>query len=98
MCISTGSAPNPSTLNVTEPDFVKQMQAVLDAHSLDDWKTYLRWHVVHANAPMLPSAFVNENFNFFSKTLQGTKELRPRWKRCVASANGDLGDAIGKST
>jgi putative endopeptidase len=89
-------APKFDSLNVAEPDFVKQMQTVVDAHSLDDWKTYLRWHVVHDNAPVLPSAFVSENFNFFSKTMQGTKELRPRWKRCVGYANGDLGEAIGQ--
>lgn len=89
-------APKFDSLNVAEPDFVKQMETVVSSHSLDDWKTYLRWHAVHANAPMLPSAFVNENFQFFNKTLQGTKELRPRWKRCVSYANGDLGEAIGQ--
>ena len=89
-------APKFDSLNVAETEFVKQMQTVIEAHSLDEWKTYLRWHVVHANAPVLPAAFVNENFDFFSKTMQGTKELRPRWKRCVSYANGDLGDAIGE--
>ncbi|MFZ0560456.1 MAG: M13 family metallopeptidase [Terriglobales bacterium] len=89
-------APRFSSLNVVEPDFIKNMQAVIDAHSLDDWKTYLRWHAVHASAPYLPAAFVNENFAFFGKTLQGTKELRPRWKRCVGYANNDLGEAIGQ--
>ena len=89
-------APKFDAMNVAEPDFIKQMQSVIDAHSLDDWKTYLRWHVVHANAPVLSAAFVNENFDFFAKTLQGTKELKPRWKRCVENANGDLGEAIGK--
>jgi putative endopeptidase len=90
------NAPKFDSLNVVEPEFIKQMQSVLDAHSLDDWKTYLRWHVVHSAAPILPAAFVNENFEFFSKTLQGTKELRPRWKRCVSYADGDLGEAIGQ--
>jgi len=89
-------APKFDSLNVVEPDFVKQMKTVIDAHSLDDWKAYLRWHVVHANAALLPSAFVNEDFEFFGKTLQGTKELRPRWKRCVSYADGDLGEAVGQ--
>src|SRR5580698_10783473 len=56
------NAPKFDSLNVVEPEFIKQMQSVLDAHSLDDWKTYLRWHVVHSAAPILPAAFVNENF------------------------------------
>lgn len=90
------SAPRFDSLNVSEPDFVKSMQEVLSAHSLDDWKTYLRWHTVHSNARLLPTAFVNENFDFFAKTLQGTKELRPRWKRCVSYTNGDLGDLVGQ--
>ena len=89
-------APKFESLNVVEPDFIKQMQSVVGSVSLDDWKTYLRWHVVHGNVQMLPSAFVNENFEFFGKTMQGTKELRPRWKRCVSFASEDLGEAIGQ--
>jgi endothelin-converting enzyme/putative endopeptidase len=89
-------APHFDSLNVVEPDFIKNMQEVISAHSLEEWKTYLRWHTVHANAALLPVAFVNENFDFFSKTLQGTKELRPRWKRCVGYTNNDLGDLVGQ--
>ena len=89
-------APRFDSLNVVEPEFIKNMQAVMSAHSLDDWKTYLRWHTVHGNAAMLPAAFVNENFDFFNKTMQGTKELRPRWKRCVGYTNNDLGDVVGQ--
>ena len=70
-------APPVQSLNVAEPDFFKQFDAALKSTSLDDWKTYLRWHVVHSNAAILPSAFVNENFEFYGKTLQGTKELQP---------------------
>jgi endothelin-converting enzyme/putative endopeptidase len=89
-------APRFDSLNVAEPEFVKNMQAVLSAHSLDDWKTYLRWHTVHASAAILPVAFVNENFDFFGKTLTGTQELRPRWKRCVGYTNRDLGELVGQ--
>jgi len=89
-------APRFESLNVIEPEFIKSMQEVIGAYSLDDWKMYLRWHVVHANAQLLPAAFVDENFEFFGKTLTGAKELRPRWKRCVGYANGDLGDAVGQ--
>jgi putative endopeptidase len=89
-------APHFDSLNVVEPEFVKNMQEVLNAHSMDDWKTYLRWHAAHSNTALLPAVFVNENFDFFNKTLQGTKELRPRWKRCVSYADGDLGDLVGQ--
>src|SRR6266852_6341960 len=89
-------APATQVVNVTEPEFYKQMDSVVKTASLDDWKTYLRWHVVHGNAALLPTKFVNENFTFFSKTLVGTKELSPRWKRCVRYTNGDLGEAVGQ--
>ncbi|MGB6385607.1 MAG: M13 family metallopeptidase [Terriglobales bacterium] len=89
-------APRFDSLNVIEPDFIKNMQEVIGAHSLDEWKTYLRWHAVHSSAAILPAAFVNENFDFFAKTMQGTKELRPRWKRCVSYANNDVGELIGQ--
>jgi endothelin-converting enzyme/putative endopeptidase len=89
-------APSAQVLNVTEPDFFKQFDATVKSTSLDDWKTYLRWHVLHSSAAMLPTKFVDENFNFFSKELSGTKELAPRWKRCVRFTNGDLGEAVGK--
>jgi putative endopeptidase len=70
-------APRFDSLNVIEPDFIKNMQEVISAHSLDEWKTYLRWHTVHSNAAVLPTAFVNENFNFFSKTLTGHQRVAP---------------------
>ena len=89
-------APRFDSLNVVVPEFIKNMQEVINAHSLDDWKTYLRWHTVHANAPVLPAAFVNENFDFFNKTLTGAKELRPRWKRCVGYTDDDLGELVGQ--
>jgi endothelin-converting enzyme/putative endopeptidase len=89
-------APRFDSLNVIEPDFIKNMEAVVATHSVDEWKIYLRWHVLHASVTMLPTAFVNENFDFFGKTMQGTKELRPRWKRCVSYANNEVGELVGQ--
>jgi putative endopeptidase len=90
------AAPHFNSLNVIEPEFIKNMQEVIGAYSLDDWKTYLRWHALHGSVTELPAAFVNENFELYGKTLQGTKELRPRWKRCVSYTNGDLGELVGQ--
>jgi endothelin-converting enzyme/putative endopeptidase len=89
-------APAGTAVNVTEPEFFKQLNAELKGTALGDWKTYLRWHVVHGNAELLPSKFVIESFDFFDKALSGTKELAPRWKRCVRYTNGDLGEALGQ--
>jgi len=89
-------APPVAAINIGQPKFFEVLSAELKSEPLADWKTYLRWHVVHSSAPSLSSKFVEENFNFFSKTLQGTKEIQPRWKRCVASTDQQLGFALGK--
>ena len=83
-------------LNVSWPDFFKDVNAQISSASLGDWKTYLRWHVAHSRAPFLSSAFVNENFEFYRKYLRGANELQPRWKRCVQYTDGDLGEALGQ--
>ncbi len=83
-------------LNVSWPDFLKDVNAQVNSASLEDWKTYLRWHVAHSRAPFLSSAFVDANFEFYRKYLRGANELQPRWKRCVQYTDGDLGDALGQ--
>ncbi len=88
--------PAVQSLNVTTPDFFKGLETVLQKQDLPTIKTYLKWHLVHAMAPMLPSAFVTENFDFYSKKLQGQKELRARWKRCIHSTDHELGEALGQ--
>ena len=87
---------NLNTFNVTEPAFYKALDQQIKMLSLDDIKTYLRWQVVRANAPYLSAAFVNENFSFFSQILRGVPEQKPRWKRCVALVDGQLGEALGQ--
>ncbi len=82
--------------NVTEPEFYKQVNAQLESRSLSDWRTYLRWHLAHAKAQYLSSAFVEANFDFYSKYLRGVKEQPPRWKRCVRYVDRDLGEALGQ--
>ena len=84
------------SLNVTEPAFFTELQAQLKARSLDDWKTYLRWHLAHAKAPLLSSAFVTANFDFYSGYLRGVKAIQPLWKRCVQRVDRDLGEALGQ--
>ena len=88
--------PSLASLNVASPGFFKALNQELDKESLADWQTYLRWHLVHADAPFLSAAFLNENFDFYGKTLQGKKELRPRWKRCTDEVDGELGEALGQ--
>jgi putative endopeptidase len=94
--VAAVDAPNFKALNVANPEFFKAMDEQIKSVSLDDWKVYLRWHLVHSSAALLPSTFVQENFNFYGKTLTGAKEMRPRWKRCVGSTDGELGEALGQ--
>ena len=89
-------APSISAMNVGQPKFFETLNAQLTAVPLSDWKTYLRWHLVHAAAAGLSSGFVQEDFDFFAKTLQGTKEIQPRWKRCVQATDAQLGFALGR--
>jgi putative endopeptidase len=90
-------APSFTTINVTQPEYLKALDGILSDMPLADVKDYLRWHLVRANANFLPAAFVNESFRFYGKVLRGTPELRPRWKRCVEYTDGDLGEALGKA-
>jgi putative endopeptidase len=64
---------------------------------VEDWKTYLRWHLVHRSAPYLSKAFVDENWDMFVHTLAGSEKQLPRWRRCVRAADHDLGFALGRA-
>ena len=86
-------APSFETVNVVSPEFFKAFDTQLKSSQLKD---YLTWHYIHSEAALLPKAFVDENFDFYSKTLQGAKEQKVRWKRCVAYTDGDLGEALGR--
>jgi endothelin-converting enzyme/putative endopeptidase len=89
-------APPGDSANVSEPEFLKAVDQVIASNDINDLKTYMRWHVVHANAVTLPKKFDEENFNFYQKTLTGASEQKARWKRCVEAVDGDLGEALGK--
>jgi putative endopeptidase len=82
--------------NVTEPGFYREVNKLIASTSLDDWKTYLRWHLAHAWAPYLSMKFQRENFDFYSGTLRGIKQMPPRWKQCVRWVDRDLGEALGQ--
>jgi putative endopeptidase len=84
------------SINVDQPKFLEEFQKQLKESSVDDWKAYLTWQVLLSAAPSLSTPFVQENFAFHQKYLQGAAELKPRWKRCVEATDNDLGEALGK--
>ena len=92
----TINLPEVGKINVGQPDFFKAADKLLKSTPIDDWKTYLRWHLVNAASNTLSLKFVQESFDFNGKYLQGTKEMLPRWKRCVASTDRALGEALGQ--
>jgi putative endopeptidase len=81
---------------VREPSFFTDLAKTLDQFPIDDWKTYLTWNVINHRAPLLSAPFVAENFDFYNKTLLGTPEIQPRWKRGVQMVEVVLGQAVGK--
>jgi putative endopeptidase len=81
---------------VGQPEFVAMTDRMIGDYTTDEWKVYLKWRVLNGSAGMLSSAFVNENFRFFSTTLNGVKEMQPRWRRMIGTVNGSLGDALGE--
>jgi putative endopeptidase len=89
--------PELAEINIGQPEFFKALDAQLTTTPLDDWKVYLRWHLVNAAAPGLPTAFVTQDFEFRGKTLTGAKEIQPRWKRCAQSTDRALGEAVGQA-
>jgi putative endopeptidase len=92
-----GAPPSAPHYLVTSPQFFRSLEPLIQQHSLDDWKVYLRWHLIHGSAAYLSKAFVDENWGFYAHTLLGAKEQLPRWRRCVRAADRDLGMALGQA-
>ncbi|HEU4697631.1 MAG TPA: M13 family metallopeptidase [Gemmatimonadales bacterium] len=83
-------------LNVSQPKFFQALGRELETRPLEDWRAYLAFRLLRANAAWLSSPFVAADFRFAS-ALSGAKELQPRWKRCLRMADQNLGDALGRA-
>ncbi|HEY0949930.1 M13 family metallopeptidase [Nocardioides sp.] len=81
---------------VRQPSYFSHLSSVLEEIPLEDWRQWLLAHVLRAAAPYLTDDFVETNFDFYGRTLNGTPELRARWKRGVALVEGAIGEAVGK--
>ena len=85
-----------AVIDVKQPDFLSAVSKLTQEVPLDRWKTYLRWHLIHAAAPDLSQPFVDENFRFYRQVLTGAKQDRPRWKRVLDQVDANLGEALGE--
>ncbi len=83
-------------LNVSQPDFLKAVQAELTTEPVDDLRTYLRFHLLDAASPYLAHGFEQAHFDFFGHTLRGIPAMLPRWKTCTRGADRYLGEALGQ--
>jgi endothelin-converting enzyme/putative endopeptidase len=92
---AAAAVPSFSSLNVTNPDFFRQVNGVLESESLDALRTYVSWHLLDGAAPWLSQPFVDANFKM-QQALTGQSEIKPRWKRCVSSTDNALGEALGQ--
>jgi putative endopeptidase len=90
-------APPLPTINVSVPDYFSALNRLVSVSAMNDLKAYLRWHLVHQSADLLPKAFADADFDFFSRTLAGQQEQQPRWRRCVTQTDERLGEALGKA-
>lgn len=86
----------PDSMNVHQPDFFREVNSMLENMPLDTWKTYLRWNLLNSTAEYLPPEFVEANFEFYGKTMQGLQEMKPRWRRVLDVTNRSLSHPIGK--
>ena len=83
-------------LGVLMLDYTKALDKIITGTNLNTWKTYLKWGVIDANASRLNEAMDQQNWEFYSKELNGTKEQRPLWRRGVSVVNGTMGEVVGK--
>jgi putative endopeptidase len=88
--------PELKEINIGQPDFFKELDKQIAARSSEQWQAYLRYHLISRTASTLSEPFVEENFDFNARTLAGSKEQQPRWKRCAGATDAYLGEALGQ--
>jgi endothelin-converting enzyme/putative endopeptidase len=89
-------SPGFTKLNVSVPEFIKGLDELLAKEEMTAVQDYLAWQYIHASARVLSKALVDENFDFYGRTLTGTEQQKPRWKRCVSATDDELGEALGR--
>lgn len=83
-------------VDMGQPEFFKEVEAVLADADIEDEKAYMEWQVITGAASKLTKALDDENFNFFGKVLSGRQEQQPWWKRATSTVSGVLGEALGQ--
>ncbi len=81
---------------VFRTEYIKALDRIIEETDLETWKTYLKWRVIDSTATRLTAGIDNKNFEFYGKTLSGTAQQRPMWRRAVNTVNTTLGEVVGK--
>lgn len=87
---------DPGMINISQKEFFIGLSPIFKKYSVNQWQDYLSWQLVNASASYMSQDFVDQNFEFFGKTLSGQQQLLPRWKRVMSTTSGGLGEAIGQ--
>jgi len=87
---------NVDSVIVAQPEFLNAVNGYLKSYTIDDWKNYLKYHLVRSLSRYLDDKTYKENFSFYSTTLRGVQEPKPRWERVVEQTDGFLGDLVGQ--
>jgi putative endopeptidase len=94
--LTEAGIPDIDGLVVMQLDYVRALDGIITGTDLETWKTYLKWAALNASATLLTEELDKQNFEFYSKTLQGTEQPLPLWRRGVNAVNANLGEVVGK--
>ncbi len=84
-------------LDVVSPVYFQSLSALIKKTALSDLKSYMTWYALKETARFSTAALQQEHFNFYNKTLNGTKERQPQWKTCISTVDNSLGEALGEA-
>jgi putative endopeptidase len=95
--VSAAHAPDEGKMNDTEPKFFAAFNTLVADTPIDQIRTYLRWHLLHAYASTsLPESFDHETWHFYAHILNGAEKEQDRWKRCTSRVDREMGEALGQ--
>jgi putative endopeptidase len=86
----------PEKFSLAIPAFHQEVSKMLGDVPVEQWKSYLRFHMVDSASPYLSDAFVQENYNFYNKTMRGQEQIKERWKRVLDTVENQAGEALGQ--
>jgi putative endopeptidase len=86
----------PDSVNVGQPEFFKSLSGMMGKYSLDDWKNYMKWHMINQTADYLSADFIKTSFEFNGKILSGKKSIQARWKQVSNTTSYSIGELVGQ--